>query len=363
MKLRIYKKDLLDAVQTILGVVSVRNTLPILSNILLESKKGQLQLTATDLDIAMVHTQDAEVSQEGAATVPAKRFADIIKELPDEDVTISAKKNNIVTIDCQSAHFKVNSLPKEDFPKLPNYKSVESINIEQKAFKEMLNMTTFAISRDETRYILNGVLMEVKPQKINLVATDGRRLAYVERAIETKTKKERKVIIPTKTTNELNKTLAEGELKIYFAENQVTFDLGKTIIISRLIEGEFPNYQQVIPKEQKRKLRVDKELLLAAARRANLLTSQDSQAIKLDIFKNRMVVSKNTPDIGEAREELSTKYEGGELSIGFNPNYLIDVLKNIDVQEIGFELTANDKPGVIRTRDNFVYVVLPMHLG
>lgn len=363
MRFTIPKKALLEATQKVLGAISTKNTLPILSNMLIEAQKGQVKLVATDLDMAIAHTTQADTAQEGATTVPAKRFTDIIKELPENNITISMKKVNTITIDCLNTHFKVNCLPKEDFPKLPSYKNQESVAIKQEALKHMLNMTSFAISHDETRYILNGVLLEIGLQKISLIATDGRRLAFIQKKHETKPQKERKVIVPLKTINELNKALKDGELKICFGENQITFDLTDTTIISRLIEGEYPRYEQVIPKEKKEKLIVDKETLLAATKRAGLLTSQDSQAIKLDVFKNRLVVSKNTPDIGEVREELKTKYEGGDLTIGFNPTYLIDALKNIDTQEIKFELTAPDKPGVIRTQDDFIYVILPMQLG
>jgi DNA polymerase-3 subunit beta len=363
MKIKIEKKALLDAAQTVQGVVSGRNALPILSNMLIEANKDELQIIATDLDIAMVCKTGAEVTQEGATTVPAKRFTDIIKELPNEKITITTKKNNIVTLECGNAYFKVNTLPKEEFPKLPTYKNQESITLEQQKLKEMLVMTAFAICRDETRYILNGILIEIKQQKMTMVATDGRRLAYVERKIESKTHKPKKMIIPTKTINELNKTLKEGLVKIYFGENQTTFDLDDVVIVSRLIEGEFPRYEQVIPKEQREKLNIDRDSFLAATRRANLLTSQDSQAIKLDVFKNKMVISKNTPDVGEAREELVTEYKGGNISIGFNPGYLIDVLKNINMEKVAFELTAPDKPGVIRIPNDFIYVVLPMQLN
>jgi DNA polymerase-3 subunit beta len=363
MKIKIPRKELLDVAQTVQGVVSSKNTLPILSNMLLEAQKNALKLTATDLDIAMVYTKETNTMQDGATTISAKKFTDIIKELPEEDVIISSKKNNIVTIDCQNAHFKVSSLPKEEFPKLPSYKNQESATIDQKVLKDMLNKTSFAISRDETRYILNGILFEIRPQKISLVATDGRRLAYIERKLEAKTQKQRKMIVPTKTINELAKTLGEGDMKIFFGENQATFDMGNIVIISRLIEGEYPRYEQVIPKEQKEKIKIDKNNFLSAARRANLLTNQDSQAIKLDVFKDRIVVSKNTPDIGETREEVEATYKGGNISIGFNPSYLIDALKNINDEEIRFEVAAPDKPGVIRTKDDFTYVVLPMQLG
>jgi len=363
MKIRVSRKDLLETAQVVQGVVSTKNALPILSNMLLEAKKDKISLMATDLDIAIIVTIPCEVSQEGATTVSAKRFTDILKELPEDDVALAVKKNNIVTIDCQNAHFKVNSLPREEFPKLPSYKDHESIDIKQETLKEMLIMTAFAVSHDETRYILNGVLFEIKPQSLVLVATDGRRLAYCEKKIETRMLKARKIIVPTKAITELSKTLGEGDSKIYFGENQATFDLGNTVIISRLIEGEYPRYEQVIPREHKEKLLVKKDLFLSATRRAGLLTNQDSQAIKLDVFKNRLVISKNAPDVGETREEMEVEYQGDTLSMGFNPAYLIDVLKNIREENVGIELTAPDKPGVIRLKDDYIYVVLPMQIG
>lgn len=363
MKFKIPKKALLETTLVVQGVVSTRNTLPILSNMLIETKGNTIRFITTDLDIAMAATVEADIIQEGATTVPAKRFTDIIKELPDNTTTISLKKNNTITIDCANAHFKVNTIPKDEFPKLPNYKNGDHITLQQETLKEMLNMTAFAISHDETRYILNGVLFEIKKERINLVATDGRRLAYTAKKTNAKPQKDRKMIVPTKTISELNKTLTSGAVKMYFLDNQTTFDLGSVVIISRLIEGEFPRYEQVIPKEHKEKLYINKSAFLAAAKRANLLTNQESQAIKLDIFKNRLVVSKNTPEIGETREELETEYKGEDLSIGFNPTYLIDALKNIKTEKIGFEVTAADKPGVIRKEDDFIYVVLPMQLN
>ncbi len=363
MKIKMQRKPLLDTAQVVHSVVSTKNTLPILSNMLVDVRKDRLQLVATDLDIAMIHTIEMEAAQEGATTVSAKKFIDILKELPDENVIISARKNNTITIDCQNAHFKVGSLPREEFPKLPGYKNNDFITMRQPLLRKMLTMTSFAISRDETRYILNGVLIEIKPQKISLVATDGRRLAYIETDHDAKDRKHKKMIIPAKAINELGKNLKDGELKIYIGENQAAFDLGNTTIITRLIEGDFPRYDQVIPKEQKEKLKINREGFLSAVRRASLLTNQDSQAIKFDVFKNKVVISKNTPDVGEAREELPGEYNGPNISIGFNPSYLMDALKNMDTEEVGIELTAPDKPGAVRTGDGFVYVVLPMQLG
>ena len=364
MKIECSRESLLRGITTVQNAISTRSTLPILSNILLETSKKGLTITGTDLDIGIVTNMDVETITPGSITVPAKKFLDIIKELPESLITLQVRKNNMVSIVCEKSQFKIMGIPKDDFPNLPEFKDKESMLIDQSLFKTMLNMTSFAMSRDETRYILNGVYIIIKKNLIKMVATDGRRLAMIEKPIELPKNIDRKVILPIKTVQELNKTLGDhGDISISFGENQVMFGLGESVIISRIIEGEFPNYEQVIPKESKDKVYIDREKFLLATKRASLLTSQESQGVKIEIDKNKMVISKQSPDIGEAREELEIQYKGSPLSIGFNPNYIIDVLKNLNDQSIGFELQNSEKPGVIRTDDNYIYVVLPMQLS
>ncbi|MEA3305220.1 MAG: DNA polymerase III subunit beta, partial [Candidatus Omnitrophota bacterium] len=297
-------------------------------------------------------------------TIPAKKFSDIIKELPEAMITISAKKNNMVHITCENSQFKIMGIPKDDFPKLPEFKDKDTIRLSQSMLKTMLNMTSFAMSRDETRYVLNGAYLVMAKNTIRVIATDGRRLALIEREIELPGHVDKKFIIPAKTVQELNRNLKEeGELSLSFGNNQIMLNLGGSIIISRLIEGEFPDYEQVIPKESKDKIIIDRDKFFLAAKRASLLTSQDSQAIKLDIGKDRMVISKNSPDIGEAKEELGITYTGSPFSIGFNPYYIMDVLKNLNGDMVDFELHDPEKPAVIRTKDKYIYVLLPMQLS
>lgn len=364
MKFKTDKNQFLKTIQKVQNAISSKTTLPILSNMLLEARKNSIKITATDLDIGISSTMSAKPETEGGITLPAKKFIDIIKELPDSNnISISTKKNNVTTIECSKIVFKILGLPKDDFPQPPAFKNKETITLSQDFLKNMISMTAFAVSNDETRYILNGVLFIIDNKAIKVVATDGRRLAVVEKKLPAETIMEKRVIIPTKTIQELNRLLQEeGECKISFDENQVLFDLGDTVIISRLIEGEFPNYEQVIPKEIKEKVMVGRDDLMDAARRASILTNQDSMAIKLDVSKNRMAISKNTPYTGEVREELGISYKGKDLSVGFNPNYIIEVLKNIDEKEVGLELGGSDKPGVIRLGNEYVYVVLPMQI-
>lgn len=364
MKFKTNKEEMFKTLQRVQNAISTKTTLPILSNILVEAEKKSLKITATDLDIGISAETPINVENEGGTTIPAKKFIDIIKELPkDNEVIISTKKNNITNIECGKIIFKIVGLPKDEFPQPPNFKNKTLITTPQKFLKNMISMTIFAVSNDETRYVLNGVLFNIKEKKIKLAATDGRRLAVIEKELPNKTPTEKTAIIPTKTIQELSRLLEEsGNVNILFDENQVLFDLGKTKIISRLIEGEFPNYEQVIPKETKEKITVDRNAFLAAARRASILTNPESMGIKINVSKNKMAISKNTPYMGEVREDLGVLYRGKDLTVGFNPNYIIEVLKIIDTKEISFELMDKDKPGVIRLGSEYVYVILPMQV-
>lgn len=368
MKIKCEKDNLLNGIQTVYSTTTLKSTLPILSNILVETKKDGIRLTATDLDIGIMHDLGVRVEVEGAVTIQAKRFFDIIKEIPqDKEIVISAKKNNIVNIECENLFFKLIGLPKEEFPKLPEFKEKDTIIIQQQLLKKMLTMTAFAMSFDQTRYVLNGSLFVIGPKTLRIVATDGRRLAMIESQIQLPKefeKSPRQIIVPAKAVSELIRTLGNGEeARIVLSENQVLFNLGQTTIISRLIEGEFPIYERVIPNELKDKLKVNRESLFLAVKRASILTSQESQAIKLELFKDKLVISKVTPELGESREELPVEYSGPGLVIGFNPNYLLDVLKNLDKPDVEIELSSPEKPGVIRTEDGYVYVVLPMQIS
>lgn len=363
MKFTAKKEILLNGIQTVQNIITTKATLPILSNILIETQKDKLRLTATDLDVGISCVISVDIQEPGAITIPAKRFSDIVKGLTSENININTKKNNLVNIETELCQFKIMGLAHEEFPTLPEFKDIEVIKLEQANLKQMLNLTSFAVSFDETRYILSGILFKVYKNSLTLVATDGKRLAIMERKLKQDTDKDIRIIVPTKTIQELNRNLKdEGELSLTLSGNQVLFDLDGVIIISRLIEGEFPDYRQVIPEVSENKILVDREQFLSAVRRAALLSTPDYQAVKLEVFKNRLVVSKTTPDVGESREELSIKYQGKEMAIGFNPNYLIDVLKNLQDETIELEVSDSERPGVLRV-DGYVYIVLPMRLA
>jgi len=363
MKFKIEKSLLVGGIQTVQNVITSKAVLPILSHILIETQNDKLRLTATDLDVGISCVLPVDIQEQGAITIPAKRFGDIVKELPSESVNLATRKNNLVSITTESCEFKIMGLAKEEFPKPPEFQNKEAIKLDQATLKEMLGLTSFAASFDETRYILNGILFKIDKNNLVLVATDGKRLAIAERKLNQDTNKSLQMIVPIKTIQELLRNLKEeGELSVILGNNQALFELGEVSIISRLIEGEFPDYKQVVPPVAENKMSISREQFLLAVRRAALLSTPDFQAVKLEVFKNKLVVSKSTPDVGESREEMAVEYKGKELMIGFNPAFLIDVLKNLSQGTVEMELADSEKPGVIRT-DGYVYIVLPMRLG
>ncbi len=364
MKIKTEKEPLSKAIQAFQNIISTKATLPILSNFLIETQKDKIHMVATDLDVGISLNLPVEIIEEGSITVPAKRFSDIVRELPEGQIDITVRKNNSISIESQRCFFKLMGLPKEEFPKLPKLHEKESITLNQQLLKNMLNLTSFAVSRDETRYILNGVLLVAKGKGIRFVATDGRRLALIEKELESPGEFKKEVIIPIKAVQELIRNLQdEGLVKITFGENQISFQFDSMVLVSRLIEGQFPDYEQVIPKEGKDKIAIDREKFLWAAKRVSILTSPDSQSIKLDLFKDKLIFSKNSPDMGEAKEEIDIQHKGEEVSVGFNPQYLIDVLKSLKEEAVSLELTGPESPGIIRAQENYIYIVLPMQLS
>ncbi|MFH0985678.1 MAG: DNA polymerase III subunit beta [Candidatus Omnitrophota bacterium] len=366
MEIKVQKGDLLKKLSLGVNIAASKpNTLPILNNLLLETQKnGKVKIIATDMDLGISTLLPAEIIQPGSVTIPARKFFDIIKELPEGIIEISVSKNNTVNIKAGKANFKILGLDKEEYPKLPEFSLDEAIEIEQGIMKESLSLTAFAISHDETRYVLNGVLFGIQGSQIRFVATDGRRMAFYKKETKQKNNKSAEMIVPAKTIHELLKLLEwEGTVKIVSTQNKVIFCFEDTYLTSSLIEGNFPNYDQVIPKEEKTIVQTNREEFLQAVKRVSLLTSPEAPALKFDFVKNKIIVSAKTPNMGEAKEEISADVKGGEITIGFNPGYFLDVLKNLSDENIGISLTSPDKPGVIKGREGYLYVIMPMQLN
>ena len=369
MNLTIAKEQLLAGLQSVQNVVSSRSTLPILSNVLLRADGNRLELTATDLDVTISSSVEATVKKAGATTLPVKKLFGIAKELASQEIDLEVDEKSFCSVRAGSSFFKIRGLGPEEFPPLPKFKDDKKITLPQEKIRSMLKKTAFAISTDESRYVLNGIFFSLKEHKLTMVATDGRRLALVDEDVEVGTGSQGEFIVPAKAVNELTRLLQDkGEVEITFSDNQAAFTLKdekeKTILlITKLIEGNYPNYRQVIPAETRERVTMAREEFLHALRRAEIMTSEKQNSVKLSFGKNSLAITANTPDVGEARETMAINYKGKEISIAFNPAYVIEPLTALDTDEVFLELIDELSPGVLKINGPFLYVVMPMRLS
>ena len=363
MKFSINKDILVDALQVVVGPTTTKQNLPVLSSVLLDISKTNLKLTTTDLDITTITTIPIEDTAPGRVAVPMKRFLSIIRELPPQKITIEKAKNNLL-IKCGKVEFKMNILDAEEFPQTQENKKTSLIKIDPIKIEEMIKLTSFCVGQEDTSYVLGGILFEIIENKIKLIATDGKRLAFVGKELpanqpELATKIS--FILPIKAIGEVYKLVKEKNQEVYLSveNNRVEFDFKDTQFMARPLEGEFPNYSQYIPGKSKEQLGVNRKQLLFALKRASILSTTDYQGVKLELKKNHLVIYKNTPQLGEVKETMECKYEGAHLEIGFNPNYLTDALKTIEDEEVNIDFFGADKPAVLR-KEGYVYLLLPM---
>jgi len=369
MKFTIAKEQMMNGLQAVQNIVGSRTTLPILSNVLLRGADGKLELTATDLDVSVSCVVNVDVKKSGAFTVPVKKFFGIVRELSASELEVEVDEKNTCKLSAGASYYKLNGLAAEEFPPLPNFSEKKKITLPQEKVKAMLRRTSFAVSTDETRYVLNGIFVSLKEHKLTFVSTDGRRLALTEEEVELTPDNEAEFIVPTKAINELNRLLqTNGEVEIKFTENQASFQLkdekgSSVLLITKLVEGNYPNYKQVIPAEASERVALAREELLQALRRAEIMTSEKSNSVKLALSKNNLTITANTPEVGEGRESLAINYKGRDLAIAFNPAYLMDPLKALDNDEVFLELTDELSPGVVKINGPFLYVIMPMRMS
>ncbi|TAG11513.1 MAG: DNA polymerase III subunit beta [Verrucomicrobia bacterium] len=364
MKFRISKEAFLDGLQKVQHVVSSRTTLPILSNVLLVAKNDRIQFTTTDLDVGITGSVEAQIEKEGSTTLPAKRLVSIIRELPSSEVEVSVDSKNHASIRCGPSFFKIIGLGEAEFPPLPNFETAKDFKIPQVILRDGLKKTSYAISSDETRYVLNGIYISFREGKMTLVATDGRRLAMVDADLEFPASHETDVIIPSKAVQELQRLLGDaGEVIVKLTKNQVSFAIGDSLLVSKLIDGNYPNYRQVIPSgDANERVIVPREAMLETVRRVSLLSSEKSNSVKLVFAENRIEVTANSPDVGEAQESIDVIYQGPSMQIAFNPEFLQAPLRNLDSENIYIDLIDEMSPGVIRIEGSFLYVLMPMRV-
>jgi DNA polymerase-3 subunit beta len=349
---------------TVQNVVSSKGTLQILSNALIQVENNQMSITTTDLDISMRCVIPCEGEKPGSTTLPIRRVVSIMKELNEGNVTVQVGDDDKAEVTSGSSFFSIIGLPTRDFPPIPATEGKFCYRIDQGVLKEMLRKTSFAASLDETRRVLNGVLMAFKANKLTMVATDGRRLALVDHEVEFPEQAETEMILPTKAVNELMRVLLnEGEVKIYAQKNQVVFEMGTTIMSSKLVDGVYPNYRQVIPGGCDERVTIEREELLRAVRRVSVMATDKSNAVRLTFSANQLKINITSQEVGEGRETIPVKYAGKEISIVFNPEYVMDPLKNMDDDEVYFELSDGHSPALLKCSVPFLYVLMPLRLN
>ncbi len=375
MKLKIERSDLQTLLAKTQNIVEKRNTMPVLVNVLLEAKNNALKVYATDLEISLTDQIQAEIKEEGKVAVEAKRLFQIVRELQDGMVTLTKKSNNWLEIRQDKTNVNIVGVNVEEYPIFPTNTSHEFVKINADVLKDMIEKTIYSVSNDETRYHLNGVYFE--QQKVNgglqyrMVATDGHRLSLVDRVAQENESAAQMpqagVIIPRKGLNEIRKIIEsapQGIIEMAIEGAQLIVRQGTTVLLTRLIEGKYPNYQQLIPQVLKQKVRVPRSKLISSLKVASLLANEKSRGVTLSFDNGVLEISSNNPELGDAKEEVEVDYSGENLKIGFNARYLLDVLNSFEEDNVDFELNDQLSPGLLRPEsdNNYTCIIMPMRI-
>jgi DNA polymerase-3 subunit beta len=375
MKFKINQDHFSNGLQQVLNVVASRSTMPILSNVLVEAEKGHISLTTTNLDLGIRCRIKADVSDTGSITLPVRKLATIVKELPVNEVFLETSDKNQAKITSGGSLFKIMGIGSEEFPPLPTFENRKVFELAQDEIVSMLKSVSYAQSTDENRYILNGVYFNFADEKLTLVATDGRRLGLTGLELEVSEENAGSLILPAKTVAELERLMGKGErVNIAFNDRQAAFEIGldeagdsglidHLYLVSKIVEGNYPNYRQVIPKETEHRVKIERELMLECVHRAALVTSDKSNSIKIKISKNLLEISGQSTEYGESHESMAIAYDGPEVQVAFNPQFLMEPLKALTKDEVFFEFKDELSPGLFKTLDNFICVIMPLRLN
>ena len=375
MKFKINQDHFSNGLQQVLNVVASRSTMPILSNVLIEAEEGHISLTTTNLDLGIRCRIKAEVSDTGSITLPVRKLATIVKELPVNEVFLETSEKNQAKITSGGSLFKIMGISSEEFPPLPTFENRKVFELSQEEIVNMLKSVSYAQSTDENRYILNGVYFNFADEKLTLVATDGRRLGLTGLDLEVSEENTGSLILPAKTVAELERLMGKGEkVNIAFNDRQAAFEIGldeasdsglvdHLYLVSKIVEGNYPNYRQVIPKETEHRVKIERELMLECVHRAALVTSDKSNSVKIKISKNLLEISGQSSEYGESHESMAIAYDGPKVQVAFNPQFLMEPLKALNKDEVFFEFKDELSPGLFKTLDNFICVIMPLRLN
>lgn len=368
MRFTISREKLQEGLTAVAASIPAKTTLPVLANILVEATERGIRLSGTDLDIAVSTEVTADVESQGAITIPAKKLTEIARELPPSPVRIAAAGEQRVTLDCGKSHFKILGLPKDEFPSFPAVRFNESWRIRSGDLQKLIQHTSFAVSTEESRPILNGVLWELRPEEMRMVATNGHRLAKMEIPVKSSGAPSSDLIVPPKALEQVRRLFpADEELEIARGENHLGFRSPFTAVFTRLIEGPYPPYDQVIPKDNNRVAVADKASLISALKRMSVIASDQTHRIRMSFNAALLRFSVQTPDLGEAQDELPIRFTGDPLDIGFNANYLLEVLRYIPTDEVKLTFKAPERAATVEPEGwddpaTYLCLVMPLRL-
>jgi DNA polymerase-3 subunit beta len=367
MKVICNRGALLDALNLTGNVIAARTPKPVLQCVKLTAEDNALTIAATDLEVAIRYRDDqVQIEQAGETLVPADKLRDIVRESIDDTLSIEIT-GDTANIRGQDSHFKIFTQKASDFPPVPDFEGEAEIEVPGGALKGLIGQTLFATAKESTRFAFNGVLIVAKAKKISLVSTDGRRLAMAKGDIspgDKLDKEGKKAIVPSKALNLIDKLIDDPNeaVGIQFRENQIIFHTKSATLTSNLVEGQFPPYEDVIPKEGDKKMSATTADFLSAIRRAALLTTEESKGVRLAFNKKGLVLTSRSPEAGEATITFPCKFEGADIEIGFNPQFVSEALRVVDTDEVTIEMTAPNRPGLLRAGPNFLYVIMPVNL-
>jgi DNA polymerase III subunit beta len=377
MELTVGKADLQKELQLCQGVVEKRSTIPILSNVLLKASDGRLQIAATDLDVTILSSCAARITTPGGVTIEAKRLFDVVRSLPDDDVHMTLQENNSMLIESGTAKFRLLGLPAEDYPTLPTVSNAEGYDISLDELKTMVAKVKFAITHEETRFQLNGALLKIQTNKMEMVATDGHRMALINFPASITGGKNKKgsdltILIPRKALDEILRLEggADGQVRFGVSDNQLFFEAGDRRLLARMIDVNFPNYMEVISRDNDRRVMVDRERLLSTIKRISLVANERTRAVRFDFAPGKLTVSSTNPELGDARETVPIDYAGQPFFVGLNAAYVMDFLSATDTPSVSLDLKDENSQCIGRPATNaedlpydYLYVVMPMRLA
>ena len=368
MRFTITREKLQEGLTAVAASIPAKTTLPVLANILLETTEKGIRLSGTDLDIAVSTEVAADVETGGAITIPAKKLSEIARELPPSPVRIASSGEQRVTLDCGRSHFRLLGLPRDEFPSFPNIRFNESWRVRSGELQKLISHTSFAVSTEESRPILNGVLWELRPEQMRMVATNGHRLAKMQVPIKSSGMPSADLIVPPKALEQIRRLFpADEELEIARGDNHLGFRSPFTAVYTRLIEGPYPNYEQVIPKDNDKYAIADKSALISALKRMSVIASDQTHRIRMSFNAGMVKFSVQTPDLGDAQDELPVRYEGDQLDIGFNASYLLEILRFMPTDEIRLTFRAPERAATLEPEEwkdpaQYLCLVMPLRL-